>query len=652
MMRRFLSRWVGVAAILCAGHGLLAATIEVVVPATKPSRPAHFNWEFKSANGTAVQRGQFACGSYWVAPAEGDDGVTLMSLTGNPAWKDLLSCDADPVTEKHGLLSGKNKYGSHDPAENVLDKLPMAFKPQACVSLVAAMQRDEEATSKGGTKAILGEVADAYCVVTVMARAPRNGGRDMIRPNITGATKEFLTWDDLALERLPKHDFLKGKTPEEWEKARIRWSHSTEVFSMAAEIEGRRGKQIAIFSEGGRAFRSMLLVHDYASGVARAYNGDVMALLSAEGTLEEQKPALAAMLSYGLDIYHARYDRGTTARKTWSSGAGQAMGQFLPPVLLAALQKDPAKAEQLKRVAVTNHGEDPGEWGPQELRQLHRGVTGVLLWGDGHPILRPEGKMVEADWRYWADFTASKCYDGYEGQGNPNLGKKTATDPYGFIDGPANKPGTSYMGVAFGGHRSFAAVMLLVPEVRRVVNTDMPIEYVDRVVRHGLWTWPDPVAAPAKGDRDTASVWWSVKGAAEWGKTWGVRPDDVRLAIEDGKGRFRSLHGKPLKGGYEAQAAAEHWEQIVGMWDGERFEKRAVGPGEVVAPEILFAGGDMFLSCPTPDAVIRYTLDGGAPGEGSAKWDGKGVKVTAGAKIKAVAEAKGKRSVVREATAK
>ena len=37
-----------------------------------------------------------------------------------------------------------------------------------------------------------------------------------------------------------------------------------------------------------------------------------------------------------------------------------------------------------------------------------------------------------------------------DGNGNVNFGKKTTRDPYGYIDGPANLPGSSYMGVAMG----------------------------------------------------------------------------------------------------------------------------------------------------------------------------------------------------------
>src|SRR5690606_220928 len=100
-----------------------AQQISVVVPASSPSRPAHFNWEFESSGGGDVQIGQFACGSYWIAPANGDSAVKLISLTGNPAWTDYLSCDADPIAESHGLLDGSNNYGSYNSSENLLASL-------------------------------------------------------------------------------------------------------------------------------------------------------------------------------------------------------------------------------------------------------------------------------------------------------------------------------------------------------------------------------------------------------------------------------------------------------------------------------------------------------------------------------------------------
>lgn len=609
--------------IICIFTVVAEATeISVVVPASSPSRPSHFNWVFKSSAGGDVQVGQFACGSYWVAPARGDSGVTLVSLKGNPKWNDLLSCDADPVTESHGLLDGSNNYGSYNAEENIIPKLPMTFSPAAdsCISLVAAMQRNEAETTKGGTKAIVGEVVDSYCVVTVMPTAPADGGVNMIRPNITGATKEFITWDDLDLNRIPTYDFLEGKDAAGWKTSQIRWRHSIEIFGLLTEMIPGDAKSWRKFSEGGRAFRAHILIHDYAAGMTRAFNDDLLAMFSKDNTLEEKKPALAAMLAFGLDIYHARYDYEGRLRKAWCSGAGQSGGSFLPPVFLAALLKDQTKAHQLRKVAIDNHGNDRGELGPQELRQITRGVTGVLLWGDGPPYLRNGNEMVNMDWRYWADFKGSSCYDGAVNPGNPSRGKKTAADPYGYIDGPANKPGSAYMGVAFGGVRGLAAAMILMPEIRSIVNTDDPIEYADRVTRHGLWTSPDPVAIPTVEDQTNGSTtWWSAKGCVDWGVKWGVRPDDVRFAVEDGTGRFKSMHGKKQQMGYESGQAVKNWSTIMSLYDGPTFEDNAVDLGVVVSPEIIFETGDhpkAHMRCPTPDAEIRYTTDGSDPTTG------------------------------------
>lgn len=638
--------------LLLLAAAMLAADplhLEDIVPGKAPSRAAHFNWRFTSANGQPPQSGTFACGSRWVAPAPGDTAVVLVSLGGMPGQNDLLSCDADPLTERHGLMNGKNSYGTHDASEDLLPKLPQTLTPPAgsCISLVAAMQRNEAETSPGGCAAIKGECVDAYDVVTVLAAAPKDGGAGMIRPNITGARKELLTWDDFDLTRLPRHGFLSGRSDEEWQQTARRWRHSSEVFGMAVERDTPKwGRMFLKASEGGRAFRSALLIDDYAAGMARAFNGDLLALLADGPASEARTAALAAMLAFGLDIWHARYDYGAGPRRAWSSGAGQSLGAFLPPVLAAALLTDEAKAHRLRRAAVDNHGADRGELGPHELRQIHRGRTGVLLWGDGQPIVRTDpAKLIEQDWRYWGELAGAKCYDAYAGAAKPNAaqGQKTAADPYGYIDGPAGQPGSNYMSVTVGGFRSFAAIMILVPAVRSVVNSDDPIEYADRLARHGLWTAPDPVAPPATIDQDSAKLWWGATGVQEWQKTWGPLPDDATRAFP-GDGRFPKAHGKRIgKGGYECSQALEHWERIIALYDGERFEARAVPLGTVVAPDIRFATGakpEVLLWCATPGATIHYTLDGSEPTANSPVWAGKPLTPVEGKPVKAMAVAK------------
>ena len=624
-----------------------AQDLGIVVPAQRGtnSRDSHFNWAFESSGGGDVQIGQFACGSYWVAPASGDTGVEVLSLGGNPSWNDFVSCDADPITESHGLLSGSKNYGNYNAAENIIPSLPLSFAPASgsCISLVAAMRRNEAETSNGGTSAIVGEVADAYCVVTILPEPPANGGSDMIRPNMTGASKEFLTWDDFDLTRIPAYAFITGKTAQSWAQTQVRWRSSTEVLGMQTEVSAGTWK---LFSEGGRAFRAHNLIPDYASGVAKTFNDDLLALFSSQGTLESKKPALAAMLAYGLDIYHARYDYGTAKRKSWTSGAGQWSGQYLPPVLLAALLRDETKADELRKVAIYSHGNDVAQLGPQELRQVTRGSTGVLLWGDFKPIFRnPNNRvMVEGDWRFWAEFKESACYDTAIENCNPNTGKKTAADPYGYIDGPSNKPGTSYMPVSFGAVRGLAAAMVLMPEIRSVVNTDDPIEYVDRLVRHGLWTAPDPVASiPVVDQNDGCSAWYNPNGTGcvGWGLTWGADQSDVRFAIEDGTGRFPSMNGQAFTAtsSYESPAAKDNWTAIMALYEGNTYEDNMVDPGVVVAPEILFETGAsprVHLLCATVDSEIHYTLDGSEPTESSALYAGP-VAVIGGTEVRAKA---------------
>jgi hypothetical protein len=603
-----------------------AQSLSVIVPALsgyRDSRDSHFNWQFTSSGGGAVEIGQFACGSYWVAPASGDSGITVLSLKGNPAWNDLVSCDADPLTERHGLLDGSNGYGSYEETEDITQNLPVTFSPAngSCVSLVAAMQRNEMETGAGGTRAIEGEVVDAYCVVTLLPEPPPNGGADMIRPNITGATKEFLTWDHFDLERLPGYAFITGKSAAEWEDVRVRWGHSTEIFGMLAETSPGNFEK---YSEGGRAFRSAILIDDYGAGAAQAFNNDLLALFSTHGSLEEKKPALAAMLAYGLDIYHNRYNYGSAQRKAWSSGAGQSLGTFLPPVFAASLLRDETKANVLKNVAITNHDPDVSKRGPHELRQQTRGVTGVLLWGDGVPFIRNGNNLSIDEKAYWGRLALSSCFDGAINPCDINGGSKTLADPYGYIDGPPNTPGAFYMGTAAGGIRSFAAAMILMPEIRATVNTDDPIEYADRVSRHGVWTAPDPLAIPSVESQELECNVYR-DDCPGFGTTWGANPTDIRFAIEDGSGRFTSKHGAAVNISYEASRSRDNWDSIIARYDGPTFEDRLVSPGTLVSPEILFEYGNtprVHLRCPNPGATIRFTVDGSEPSAQSALYTG------------------------------
>ncbi len=599
----------------------LATTVidDIVEPLTTVhpnNRPAHFHWTFESESGKDVRIGQFACGSYWVAPAEGDSGVRLLSLTGNPdpTVEDLLSLDDDPIPHAHGLLHrGTRTYGSNDPSQDDIERLPIVYtpKPESCISLVSAMQRNEVQTPGAGTPGIKGGVVDAYCIVTVMSTPPPNNGVNSIRPNIVGDTKELLTWDDIDLNRLPSHAFIGGISSPEIQ--RIRWTHSTEIFSMLTWD----GDSYEYYSEGGRGFRPHILHHDYGAGWMYTNTGTIYQLMGND-PIEVKRPVLAALIASGLDIWHFRYDRAGFPG-AWNSGAGQWGGQFTPAAFAAALLKDPAKANRMKKTVVENFSPDKYQRGPQELRQIQRGNTGVLLWGDGHEPYLPESKGIPwNDVRYWTELYGGHCYDGAEGTCKPSIGQKTMADPFGYIDGPPAVAGSSYCAVTAGGFRAFAGLMLLMPKFREVVNTDAPIEYADRIGRHGIWTAPDPVAVPPDIDEiGPCSPWEGGAGCNEYRITWGPTLEDGRFAIEDGSGRFTSRNGKKVTFGYTVDDIERNWSTIIARYDGRTFEDRFTPLGQCVEPDIYIYPENgktyAFLWSGTKGSTIHYTIDGSEP---------------------------------------
>jgi len=630
-----------------------AQTISVAVPvlpgSESGSRAATFRWEVKSANGATARFGQYACGSYWVAPADGDTGVTVVSLSatsGGVAQASHISLDADPITEKRGLLNNSNNYGNFDAAEALQALLPRVFTAPvgSCISLVAALQRNEAESPGGGTPAITGERVDAYSILTVLRSPPPNDGLNSLRPNITGASKEMLTWDDFDLSKLGRFDQFPSISQSALEEIRTRWRHSTEIFGYDVVRNGTtRG-----FSEAGRAFRASLLHDEYGAGMSATLQNDILALFNTGNTIDEKRPALASMLAFALDLYHARYNFGTAEPKAFTSGAGQHAGKYAPLLLLAALSKDQSKASQLRELSITNqHPSQIGARGPQEIRQIRRGVTGVVLWGDSFPYTfssttaMPNGSPSR---RYWNDLVWSRNYRGQEPYGNPNTGQKTASDPYGYIDGPPNYPGYAYMPIGAVATQGLSAIMILMPSIRDIVNSDLPIEFADRFSRHGTWASPDPIAPPP---RDVNENIWNpgVFPGDTFGRTWGPSPSDVRFGIEDGSGlgRFNAadMHGKILYSSYLPELVRTHWSSIISIYDGERFEDNFVPLTGTAKPDIIIFNGLAHISHPHPLATIFYTIDGTTPGVGSAVYTSP-VSVGTSTSVRAMATTPGK----------
>ncbi len=537
---------------------------QIDVAITGDGRTIDVSWSFASG-GSAAYCGQFANGDYWIAPAAGQTAVTLtaVSTTGSGP----VSLDKNPQLESIGLLSADpdEDYGNYVAAENLTGSLPMDFSDG---SLVAAVQRDEVQHGGCGTRAILGNCAEAYQVVTVLSQVPSNAGASLLRPSIDESDKVLLSLDDFAWSRLPSLDFLSPLSATALENIRQRWSHSSELFSI-------RGENGTTYSEGGRAFRANLLVDDYAAGVARAFVSDAVALMAAGNPPAATRKAWAALLTYGQDLYYGVYD-STTRKRGWGSGAGQHLGKFPPAVLFAALYGDAYYRDVLRQTSLTLLGHSEGALrgvGPQELEQINIGINGPI-WGDF-----PDQMGRYEVGRYWGALLSSQCYDGALGECVVNSGKKTTRDPHNLIDGPPRTPGSAYMATSAGPIRGFAALAHLIPEVCETMNYPPLIEYTDRIENGGLLTHHDMCAPPDNREvfgveggcdayraRNCQYYGLSNTGVATWGPTsFDGQPGCVpnNSGGNTGQnGRFPQLHGNPINIGYRSVIIENHWQTI------------------------------------------------------------------------------------------
>lgn len=534
----------------CSGQSI-SVTVNASTINGINSADSIFTWAFNSGGGNAYC-GQFANGDYWISPSSGESSVTITAITGNGS----ITADTDPVMESMGLLDGSNNYGNHSTSENIIPNLPISYS--TTTSLVAAIQRNEATSGSCGTAAIIGECVDSYHIVTVLDKVPANAGSNMIRPNITGETKKVLFWSDFNLNRIPAKSYLTGTDAAGYEAIRQRWSHSTEIFGL------HHGVSVG-YSEGGRAFRSHILIDDYGAGMARQWGDDLMVIFSDDNTFPEKQAALAAMLSFGLDLYHAMYDKPEGFTRYWGQGATQSAGKFLPAVFMASLLNDQTYANILKTVSpsVNNTMEDTG---PHELGQVHVGEIGPV-WGDFTSYTG-----VNYSGAYWGSLHDSQCYDGATGDCDITLGKKTQLDPHGYIDGPANRPGVNYMVSSLGPQRIMAAVMYLMPEVCETINYDILIEYVNRVNDYGLTTKDDPCVTPDTREDPNLCDTYRNQNCTYYGVTWGpVDPTDVNSdCIKTATppftkvGRFTNLDSNVVNPTYTSNQIETNWDNIRG----------------------------------------------------------------------------------------
>lgn len=540
----------------CAGQSI-TVTVNADTPNDGTAVDNVYSWAFNSGGGDA-RCGQFANGDYWVAPAVGQSTVTVTGISSS-SHPTLISADENPETEAIGLLSGVKGYGNYSSSENILPYLPKSYS--SITSIVAAIQRNEVVEGKCGTISIEGECVDSYNVLTIVSAVPPLAGVESIRPNITGKTKELLALSDFDLTRLPKKSFLSGADSTGLADITRRWSHSIETIGLHSSANAYNG-----YSEGGRAFRSHVVVGEYGAGAAVAYSSDLMAIFSDDNTDQEKKAPVAAMLTYGLDLYHAIYDAPDGIVRDWGSGATQHVGKFMPVVFLAALAKDAKYANNVK--TASSHLWDRRFSGPSELAQVLPGANG-LVWGD----IQPHLEVVNYHGAYWDSLMKTHCYDNSTIACNTNAGSsRTMLDPYGFIDGPPVYPGGYYMQSSLGVQRAMVASMFLMPEICDIINYDALVQYVDRTINHGKQTGNDPCVTPDSREDFANCDPYRNKGCLYYGVTWGPKnPADINSECittptppYNKAGRYSSLDGDPIETIYTTGQVEANWVEIRG----------------------------------------------------------------------------------------
>ena len=481
-------------------HGKGTA-ISITIPTFNGSNT--FNWSFASGDDGDAACGRFANGDYWVAPRSGQTSVKLVSSSGTGGMG--YAVDENPQIESQGLL---NLGGGYNAAENVLSSFPKEYT--ASVSLVGAIQRetqraaDPNDTCWGSAGSNNYTCIESTMTLTVLSEIPAGGGKQLLPPPVDETVKVMASISDFDLSRLlnfSSSDYT-GASDSEHESQRIRWNHSLPGLSILTNNG-------VLLTEGGRAFTSTGLTSSigYAAAIAQQFGSDLATHWTDDDdcTSEACLMSLYAKLNYGQNLFWAIFSQnqstpGIYDRVRWlGSGAGQAPGRFPAVVLHSALRIDTDFVNTTATIATLvdtiTPGGEPG--GAHELEQLNvNPSTGVVVWGDtpgdgSHDYYANNPTQLAS---YWKNIDVSECFAGATGTCNANFGSKNQTDPTRQVDGPANKPGTSYQIVSAGPTEVLATMALNIDQACEAINYAALITYVDRLNEKGVRVGPDTCA--------------------------------------------------------------------------------------------------------------------------------------------------------------
>ena len=515
-----------------------------------------FSWAF-SCSGGSCQCGRFLTGEPWV---RNPSGGTVVLTGASPASSGI---DADVTGAIGGVALASGSTGAaakqgfapravyYDANQNIRPSLPATISNNTtlvistdCTRTFAGVTGD---CPDNYTSACAAAGVTRYSTLSVLQALPPSNGVETFRPPIRSGTKPFYTAADFDFTRLPQRTDI-AATVADYTNARARW-----INPYPDTFGGDLGRCFVPVAYG---------TDEYSAGYALAGITDMLKLTGNQPVATKRDAAIA-VVQRGLDIYHS-----WQAGNKWPCGAGQCLGRKPLMVFMASLSTDAGIVNSVRASAALNQ-----DFQEESQISVTPNSGGRAIWATTAYKYFDGTATQDIVREHWSRMFASKCYDGANG-GNPAascfdpLGNRAQGDPYGYIDGPAQAPGTIYNPLSTGPHIGYATLMHAWPQYCEAANEPESILYADRMYYPSQTTAPglhlntDPCAPPDPREPAACSpyhygrdcLYYGARtGATDENSTWGPKPSNPSQCIPNNTGgntgqtgRFSWLHGQRL----------------------------------------------------------------------------------------------------------
>ncbi len=489
-------------------------------PASVPVGQSHahvvdgvtFTWTYTCGGGDC-QHGQFVDGTWWVRHPTGGD-VVLVSVSPDDAASGLEKNPATGTkgsTLTQGLYANSGADATYDSDLDLSTQLPYSAAPDDGVYVKA---KAYTGGSCSYTSSVGSNCLDTYDAVTVVEDVPAALGAHTFRPGMAGDTKLWVTTSEIDLDELPRFDDITDAA--DYAAITARWGAPFPRFYINANPDSAR-----------RWAPKARNIGNYSADIAETHLVDLFGLLGTGALTDAKKAAVYALVQSGIDIYS-----GYMEDVTWVTGAGQGQGYWQAVLFYGALTTNTTVKTNL-RLASANAGptEDGSNLQFTEIHQVREGTDGDVIWGgyrgSDDTCL---GGSYNSNGLYWGNYAQAKL------TGSSN--KNTCGDPYGYIDGPSELPGSAYAACcSTGGYVGLALLMKIWPAFDYVANYSPMKAFVERVMDGaGWWVDPDPISVIDPREPTDCNPFSTTTAAATcdyWGVTWGIEGDGTAITIAE-----------------------------------------------------------------------------------------------------------------------